>query len=157
MSVWIISYAQNFRLFTSLDTLFDTAEKIKDEEIQGHFAKYLCVRTSGLFEHFIKSQIGDYADKTSAKPIAKHVKVKNKYFTNVDYSKLDTFMNSFSSEWWSEFNKYLSDDMKSSLNSVISNRNNIAHGNQDNITFRNMKTHYTNMKKIISIIDKIII
>lgn len=141
---------------SSLDALFTTADSITDEEIQSHFAKYLCVKTSGLFENYIKSQIGDFADSTSAQQIAKHVKNKNKNFTNIDYRKLDSFLNSFSTDWWDEFEKGLSADMKSSLNSVISNRNNIAHGNPDSITFRNMKTHYDNMKKIIGLLDSII-
>ncbi|WP_286760608.1 HEPN domain-containing protein [Salegentibacter sp. UBA1130] len=142
---------------SSLDALFDTAENLTDEEIQGHFAKYLCVKTSGLFESFIKSQIGDFADSTSAQPIAKHVKAKNKNFTNIDYRKLDGFLNSFSPDWWQKFEGKLTPDLKSSLNSVISNRNNIAHGNPDSITFGNMKTHYSNMKKIIELLDSIII
>jgi hypothetical protein len=141
---------------SSLDALFITAESISDEEIQGHFAKYLCVKTSGLFENYIKSQIGDFADSTSAQQIAKHVKAKNKHFTNIDYRKLDGFINSFSTDWWEKFEKELNADLKSSLNSIISNRNNIAHGNPDSITFGNMKTHYENMKKIISILDSII-
>jgi len=141
---------------SSLDALFNTAENIDDEEIQAHFSKYLCVKTSGLFENYLKFQIGDFADTTSAKPIANHVKSKNKHFTNVNYDKLNTFLNSFDSDWWEKFNNQLSDSMKSSLNSVISNRNNIAHGNTDNITFTNMKEHYKNIKKIINIIDSII-
>lgn len=141
---------------SSLDALFNTAENIADEEIQAHFSKYLCVKTSGLFENYLKFQIGDFADTTSAKPIANHVKSKNKHFTNVNYDKLNTFLNSFDSDWWEKFNNQLSDSMKSSLNSVISNRNNIAHGNTDNITFTNMKEHYKNIKKIINIIDSII-
>ena len=141
---------------SSLDALFVTAESLEDEEIQGHFAKYLCVKTSGLFESYIKSQIGDYADSTSAQPIARHVKAKNKNFTNIDFRKLDGFLNSFSPDWWQKFETDLTADMKSSLNSVISNRNNIAHGNPDSITFGNMKTHYSNMKKVINLLDEII-
>lgn len=141
---------------SSLDALFMTAETISDEEIQAHFAKYLCVKTSGLFENYIKSQIGDFADSTSAQQISKHVKAKNKHFTNIDYRKLEGFINSFSPEWWENFEKQLNADLKSSLNSIISNRNNIAHGNTDSITFRNMKTHYKNMKRIISILDSVI-
>ena len=82
---------------SSLDALFQMVNNIGDEEIQAHFAKYLCVRTSGLFENYLKSQIGDFADSTSAKPIAEYIKSKNKNITNVDYKKLNSFFNSFSS------------------------------------------------------------
>lgn len=52
----------------SIDSLFEIAESIADEEIQGHFSKYLCIKTSGLLENYFKSQIGDYVDSTSSKP-----------------------------------------------------------------------------------------
>lgn len=149
----------NYRIqnqIRSLDTLFTTVESIAEEEVQAHFAKYLCVRVSGLFENYMKSQIGDYVDASSAQPTAKFVKNKLKTFTNIDYDKLDKFLSSFDENWCHIFRSSLSDSMKSSLNSVISNRNNIAHGNPDSITFGSMKTHYSNMKLIIEILDKII-
>lgn len=36
---------------SSIDSLFNTGETIKDEEIQAHFARYLCIKTSGLLEN----------------------------------------------------------------------------------------------------------
>ena len=50
----------------------------------------------------------------------------------------------------------MNDVLKSSLNTVISNRNNIAHGNQDSISFGNMKKHYETIKEVIKILDEII-
>ena len=141
---------------SSLDALFLTAESIDEEEIQGHFSKYLCVKTSGLLENYIKSQVGDYVTSTSAQPTSSFVKSKIQRFTNIDYKKMTEFLSSFSSDWTEQFNKSLTDDLKSSLNAIISNRNNIAHGNNDSITMTNMKVHYANMKKIISILDNII-
>lgn len=149
----------NYRIrsrITSLDALYKTAENIQDEEIQAHFAKYLCVRTSGLLENYIKSQVGDYVDASSSKPSSSFVRNKTKNFTNIDYNKLTNFLNSFSSDWKDQFEDSLDAELKSSLNTIISNRNNIAHGNNDSITFRSMKTHYENLKRILAVLDIII-
>ncbi len=140
----------------SIDTLFQMAETIDDEEIQGHFSKYLCIKTSGLLENYFKSQIGDYVDSSSSKPTASFVKSKFKTFTNIDYDKIHKLFDTFSSDWTLNLETKITEDLKSSLNAIISNRNNIAHGNNDSITFRNMKIHYQNMKKIIGILDTII-
>lgn len=149
----------NFRIqaqITSIDSLFTIADKIQDEEIQGHFSKYLCIKTSGLLENYFKSQIGDYVDSSSPKPTASFVKSKFKTFTNINYDKIYKLFETFSNEWSTTFESQMTDDLKSSLNAVISNRNNIAHGNNDSITFRNMKLHYQNLKKILTILDTII-
>ncbi|MBK7138438.1 MAG: hypothetical protein IPH74_05170 [Bacteroidetes bacterium] len=45
---------------SSINSLFKTGENIKEEEIQAHFAKYLCIKSSGLLENYLKSQVGDY-------------------------------------------------------------------------------------------------
>lgn len=140
----------------SLDSLFISIEKIEDEEIKGHFAKYLCVKTSGLFENYLKSQIGDYVDACSSKPTANFVNGRLKNFTNIDNKKLTEFLKSFHEEWFEEYNNKMSDKLKSTLNSIISNRNNIAHGNSDSITFGNIKTYYNDLKEIIEILDLII-
>lgn len=149
----------NYRIqayIRSLDTLFSLAEQIQDEEVQGHFSKYLCVKTSGLLENYFKSQVGDYVDSSSSKPTASFVKAKFKSFTNIDYDKIYKLFENFSEDWTLALEDQMTDELKSSLNAIISNRNNIAHGNNDSITFRNMKVHYENMKRILGILDTII-
>jgi len=141
---------------SSLDSLFKTADSIKEDEIKGHFSKYLCVKTSGLLETYIKAQVGEYASGTSAKPTSNFVKNKLKRLTNIDYKKINEFLNSFSPDWSRQFDDKLTDELKSSLNAIISNRNNIAHGNNDTITMEIMKRHYENMKTIINILEGII-
>lgn len=54
------------------------------------------------------------------------------------------------------FAKKMDDKLKSSLNSLISNRNNIAHGIPDAITFNIIKEHYEATKNVIRILDNII-
>jgi hypothetical protein len=95
-------------------------------------------------------------DACSSKPVAMHVKNRMKTFTNIDYKKITTFLDSFNPEWTEIFNEQMSEELISSLNTVISNRNNIAHGNQDSISFGNMKKHYETIKEIIKILDGII-
>ncbi|MEL1242788.1 HEPN domain-containing protein [Flavobacterium sp. DGU11] len=140
----------------SLDALFITAKTITDDEIQSHFSKYLCVKVSGLLESYIKAQIGDYVDTTSSKATAKYVKKNFKNFTNIDYKKLCGFLESFDEKWKADLELVMEEEIISSLNTIIANRNNIAHGNNDSITMRIIEVHYGNLKLIISFLDDII-
>ena len=139
-----------------LDSLFTLADTISDDEVKGHFAKYLCIRTSGLVEVFFKTQIEDYAVGTSPKPIVSFVNHKFKTFTNINTKKINDLFEMFSLEWQQRFNDEMSEEQKSALNSVISNRNNIAHGNADSISLTNAKEYYLKVKEVLVILDGII-
>ncbi len=149
----------NFKVnsyINKLDNLYKLAEKIDDDEIRGHFAKYLCIRTSGLVEVYFKTQIEDYATGASPKPIVKFLNHKFKNFTNINSTKILNLFELFSSEWVEKFNEETYEEQRSALDSVISNRNNIAHGNSDNISLANAKEYYIKVKEILTILDGII-
>lgn len=140
----------------TLDALFKEVKKVTDEEIQAHLAKYLCIRTSGLLENYLKSQIGDYVDACSSKPTATFVKSKMKTFTNINNKKLGDLLQSFHEDWLTSYNKLINEQLRNTLNTVISNRNSIAHGNPNNITFRSIENYYEEIKQIITHLDTII-
>lgn len=141
---------------SKLDSLFTLADTITDDEVKGHFAKYLCIRTSGLVEVFFKTQIEDYATGKSPKPIVSFINHKFRTFTNINTKKINDLFEVFSSEWQQRFNDEMTEEQKSALNSVISNRNNIAHGNADNISLTNAKDYYLKVKEVLGILDSII-
>lgn len=104
----------------------------------------------------MKSQIGDYVDVTCLQSTAKFVKNKLKTLTKFKYKKLSSFLKSFDENWCAEFERLVVNDLESSLNSIISNRNNISHGLNDSISPNSMKNHYVNLKSILDILDNII-
>lgn len=79
-----------------------------------------------------------------------------KTFTNVDNKKLTIFLQSFHEDWLDKYEDLMNDQLRSTLNTVISNRNNIAHGNPDNITFRAIEHYYEDIKLVINHLDTII-
>lgn len=150
MNIKVTSY------INKLDSLFVLAETITDDEVKGHFAKYLCIRTSGLVEIFFKTQIEDYATGTSPKPIVSFINHKFKTFTNINTKKINDLFETFSPEWQQQFDGKITEEQKSALNSVISNRNNIAHGNADSASLTNVKGYYLKVKEVLAILDGII-
>ena len=139
-----------------LDSLFDLAKDIDNDEVKGHFAKYLCVRISGLIEVYFKAQIGDYVERSSPKEVANCVNKQFNHFTNIRSDKIDELLKVFSSDWSDEFSSKMNEELSSSLNSIIGNRHLIAHGDSDNISMANVSIYYDNVKKILNILDHII-
>ncbi|RPI16030.1 MAG: hypothetical protein EHM58_12780 [Ignavibacteriae bacterium] len=141
-----------------LNSLFDTVSNIKDnEEIKSHLTRYLCIRTSGYLESVIKSLVEAYVEKSCPQPTQNFINSKVKRVTNLDEKKLTKFLESFSKQWSEYFEIEVSEREKSSLNSVISNRNQIAHGVSVSLNYSNMKQYYDDLKNIVEVLKNIII
>lgn len=146
------------REIASIDALFNLCTKIDDEEIQAHFAKYLCVKVSGLFENCIIMMIRNYVSKSSSKLTTKFVNTQMKNFTNVKFERLQSLLASFDEQWKVLLDEKFKDNkLKETLNSIVSNRHNIAHySNNDSVSFHRLEKQYVDVKKIIEIVDNIV-
>ncbi|MDE5570994.1 MAG: hypothetical protein K2I86_02925 [Prevotella sp.] len=141
-----------------LDDQFELVKKVENEEIRSMLAQYLCIRTSGLLETFIKSRISDYVQGRVPKEVNRYISGKIKDITNLKCTKLEDVLKSFSNEWAKDFNSDVEEheQQKNSVDSLVTNRHNIAHGQNGNISFKNLEQYYNDVKAIIKTLDTII-
>jgi hypothetical protein len=139
-----------------LDDLFNLFQSVQDEELKAYLAKFLCIRASGFIETSFKNLINDYINGTCPKPIQKFVSMKVKGVTNLNYERLHTTIKSLHSEWATDFEAITTEEQRSALNSVISNRNNISHGENDSISYELMRGYYKSIKEIVGHLKQII-
>jgi hypothetical protein len=141
----------------SLDRLFNEVSLLQDEDInKAHLSRYLCVRTSGYMESVTRILIAKLCDGTSPKSIQNYVQKRSKYITNLGYKKMSNLLAEFDQAWAENFSARITEQQKSSMNSVVSNRNNIAHGNSDSISFNLMKQYYIDVKEVANLLEEII-
>jgi len=142
----------------TLDNLFEKVSKLEEDEIKSHLAKYLCIQASGYLENVIKELVAEYHTGTCSKSTANFVTLKVRHFTNINSAKLSEFLNSFNDEWENQFKAKVSQQSLSSLSSIISQRNQIAHGdsNLSNLSYKTMVQYYTDLKEIVKILRTII-
>jgi hypothetical protein len=100
--------------------------------------------------------INEYIDGTSPKTIQEFVNKKMKSITNLKYDRILSTLELFSNDWKNEFANKISEEEKAALNSIVSNRNNISHGDVDVISFEIMKAYYIHAKSISILLKKII-
>lgn len=148
---WKIEAQQN-----KLDRLFELVRSQADEETQSHLTKLLCIRVSGFLEITFKNLLLEYLDGTSPREIQNFVNHSFKNFTNLKNEKFISTLSFFSQEWVEKYRSEINEELASSLNSLISNRNNIAHGENDNITFRSIEKYYSDTKEVIEILKKVV-
>ncbi len=80
-----------------------------------------------------------------------------KSFQNPSYKNLKSFIEKFNDTWAKELRKRIEDKNISALDSIVYNKNLIAHGESSTITFSIIRQHYEDSKIIIEQLDSIIL
>jgi len=140
-----------------LDLLFNYFDNLSiDEYHRSHIAKYITVIISGVYEDLVKKGIEDFLNDNNIK-----VEVKNyinntlkKSFRNPDAGNLKSLLKSFSKDWFDKITS-LGADKVAALDSVVNNKNLIAHGQNCNITYLELKDYYVKTREILTALDEI--
>lgn len=145
------------RQLQKLQTLIQGATNACGEsvEMQSHWAKYICVLTSGFLENAIKELYGDFATKAASPPVAAFVYTKLKGIRNPNAKKFLETARSFKPEWEKDLSDFLKEDgRKEAIDSVMSNRHLIAHGKDCGITLVRIKDYLKTSVKVLEFIEE---
>jgi hypothetical protein len=146
-----------------LFTYFEGHEFDDDEQLKSHIAKYLTVLISGMYEDMIKKIINqlifnEMFVENTPQFLKKFILDKvDKSFRNPDQGNIKGFLNSFNKEWTKTLNQIIDNESWDALDSIVRQKNLIAHGNDSAITFNEIKTYYSNSIKIIKELDRLIL
>ena len=147
MSIIVTQYQQR------LEYLFNKVGNFScDDELLAHWARYLCILTSGFLEVSIREIYGEYARTKAAPNVANFVSDQLRRFQNPNMDKILRLTRSFSSEWGKNLENGTQGELKASVDSIVANRHNIAHGVPVGITYGAIKRYYENAKKVIDMI-----
>jgi hypothetical protein len=139
-----------------LDAVFALAKKQRaDEETLSHWARYLCVLTSGYVEVALRSVLGKYVSVRSHPDVVNYVESKLERITNLNEETIFQLLGSFRPAWAELFRKSRSDAQKDALDSVVANRNQIAHGHSVGLTLARMAEYYREIVTIVNIIERV--
>jgi HEPN superfamily RiboL-PSP-like protein len=138
-----------------LDDLFNRVETFfGDQELQAHLAKYLCIAVSGFLENSLRAIYREYSARKSQRNVANYVDVQLDGFMNPSMEKILTLAGSFSSKWRQELEIEIKEDnIKESVDGLVAIRNQLAHGESVGITFRSVKRQYSDVFRLIEMIQ----
>ena len=139
-----------------LNYLYSKAKDFDDPELQSHWVKYLCILSSGHIENSIRYIYGTYAKNKSHENLANYIQNNLRRFQNPKTEKIIDITSAFNKDWGENLEKYLSDsdEMKSSINSIIGLRNSIAHGESVTVTYSSLEKYWKNTIKVLEFIEK---
>jgi hypothetical protein len=139
-----------------IDHIFSLANQIQDdEELLSHWAKYLCVLTSGFVENAIRTILTKFVEPRSSSEIASYVESKIRSITNLNEERVYQLLLSFSPDWGDIFREKRTEEQKDAIDSILANRNLIVHGRSVGLTIFRMREYYKEIIKTITLIDEV--
>jgi len=151
-------YAQN--KIDILDFVFQEIDRQTiDPQVQSYLAQYLSVLICGSYEDIIENLLLEFVkkDPISVETLNFIFKALDAGFRNPDESNIKSMLKKFNPPWVNQLNLIVTRSEWDALESVVVNKNKIAHGESSNITYILIKQFYTESKKVIIALDSIIV
>lgn len=141
-----------------IESLFSKVDEATgdDLELASHWACYLCVLISGLLEASIRILYGDLASSRASPEVASYVKKQLEQFRNPSFEKIFQLTQSFSPEWAQRLKSGVGQEVEFAVNSIVTNRHNIAHGRSVTLTVVQLKQYYQSVVKLIDAIAELL-
>lgn len=149
-------YAESKLEYLSL--LFNYFQVLElEDELRSHVAKYLTVLISGIYEDTIKNLLKESIQRESLTKETRNFIFKqiDIIFRNPSHNNINKLLSKFNKEWLIKLREKIKEENWEALNSIVNNKNNIAHGDRCDITFNDIKNYYDTSKIIIIELDNL--
>jgi hypothetical protein len=104
---------------------------------------------SGYLEISIRELLGRYAEQCASKSVSTYVWSQLKFFQNPKMEPTIQLVMSFDSGWGKSLREFVEDERGDAVNSIVSNRNEIAHGNDVGVTIARLRTWYEKSNEVL--------
>ncbi len=143
-------HAEVARLRQQLDATFTRAEGVDsgDLQLRADLAKYLCVLVAGFFEKAVQALAIDWCRRQSAPTVARYANTQLLRLQNVQSQRLQELLGAFDSSWPEGLMVKCEEEL-TALNSVYSNRHQITHGGNVDITLVRVRVYYVSVKSLV--------
>ncbi|MCH8146745.1 MAG: hypothetical protein IH987_01965 [Planctomycetes bacterium] len=139
-----------------LDSLFERiGHAAQDAELQSHWTRYLCILVSGFLESSIRTTFASFANKRAQSNVASFVTAQLGFLQNPKMGKILELVRKFSAEWAEQLEADTQGEIKAAVNSIVANRNKIAHGEDVSLGLVGLKDYYKSSKKLVKLIEQL--
>ena len=137
------------------DLIKRTTFATEDIELQGHWGRYLCVVAAGFVENGLQTIYSDYAVNSASGPVARYVNSRLESVYNPNAQRFIDVAGSFNVAW-RELEEFLQKDegsRKEALDSIMNNRNQIAHGKSVGVTVHRVRDYIDRCVEVLEFIE----
>ncbi|MCW2993826.1 MAG: hypothetical protein JWQ18_1321 [Conexibacter sp.] len=118
-------------------------------ELQADLARYACVLVAGYVEQSVKSIFGEFVRTRASTEVHRYAERRLARVRNLNANDLAALAGDFNPAWRVSLDLVLQDERKAALDSVVANRNVIAHGRSVGIGIVQIGTYHGQVKNVI--------
>ena len=127
----------------------------EDSLLQSHWSRYLCILSAGYLETSVRKILSSYAQRKAAPNILNYVENRLKFFQSAKMKNIIQLIGLFNKEWAEELDEKTKGELAQAVDSIVSNRHNIAHGKNTGISYVYFQEWHKKVVKVVHIIEKI--
>jgi hypothetical protein len=124
-----------------------------NDTLRAHWPRYLCILTSGYLETSVRAILVVYAQEKSSPLVMNYVSKQLESLQNPKMEKICNLLGSFNSEWEGHLRANTEGELKDAVDSIVANRNNIAHGRDTGISYATVHEYYQSVKDVVALIE----
>lgn len=110
----------------------------------------MCVLVSGYLERAVIALVLEYSARSSSPSVQKFVELRiSKTTTNLNLQRLKELFGSFDSDWEKDLSQFVVEERKEAIDSIVSLRNAIAHGQSVDVTYNRICAYYEQIQKVV--------
>lgn len=128
-----------------------------DGALSAAIVQNCCVRAVGATEGAIRLAIRTYCQRRSCAEVSSYVSRQLAGFYNPKASKIEELLGSFSGFWAEEFRVFAKGEIKDALDSLVENKNRIAHSEPSGIGVATLRPWVTSAIKACDFVDALVV
>jgi len=136
------------------DLFTEIGSFIGDPEVKAYLTYYLCIRVSGFLEDCVRSVFSEYVDGNSQNYVKTFVGEKLRKIPNPTWSAIVSLAKDFNDNWSIQLKSNVEKPSTDAVDSIVYNRNIIAHGGTSSITLSELENYYKAAINVINELEK---
>jgi hypothetical protein len=124
-------------------------------ELQMHWGRYLCILVAGFLENAISEIYIDFVNKRANSQVSKFTRSSLENISNPKAERFKQTAMAFDEEWGKELEKFFQErtEVKDAIDSIMNNRNQIAHGKNSSISVVQIQKYLNESVKAVEFIE----
>lgn len=145
-----MSIKDKTRLESAIDSvLLDSESPEHSIKTSSHLAQLATVWVSAYLESTCRRVMLDYTRRRADKSIVNYVSHTLRHFGNPRMGKMLDLLGAVNQDAADQLRTFAEGQIEASIRSIVSNRNNIAHGRSTQITMVQIKVYYTDARRLV--------
>jgi hypothetical protein len=135
-----------------VNRVIELAREVEPFEAKSDLACFACVLTSGMIEVACRHYLGRYAERRASPEIVNYIQKKLYRFQNPRTEEIDALLRGFTSTIADDFSAAIGNEGKDAIDSVVNNKNQLAHGKGAGLGLDTMERY---LKDVLKAIDSL--